>query len=182
MNDDNPWKIISSKIVYQNPWIKVREDTVVRPDGNAGIYGFMESKDSVMIVVLNDNNEVYFIRTFSYPVSSWSWELPGGGGDGEEAEDASRRELAEETGITASKWTFLGKTRVCNGLMTERMTLFLAQDLTFGKQIDSDDKELISSGKFVSFEEIDKMIKDGDVDDGQSITGLYLAQRWLATH
>lgn len=179
MNNDNPWKTLSSKIVYQNPWIKVREDAVLRPDGSEGIYGLMESKDSVMVVVLNEKNEVFLIRTFSYPVSSWSWELPGGGGEGEEAEIASKRELAEETGITADKWTFLGKTRVCNGLMTERMTVFLAQDLSFGDKTDSDDKDVISHGKFVSFKEIDAMIESGEIDDGQSMTGLFLAQRFL---
>lgn len=179
MNDNNPWKTLSSKTVYQNPWIKVREDSVVRPDGSEGIYGVMESKDSVMIVVLNDSNEVFLIRTFSYPVSSWSWELPGGGGEGEDAETASKRELAEETGITANKWTSLGKMRVCNGLMTERMTVFLAQDLSFGDKLDSDDKDLISHGKFVSFDEIDQMIDNGEIDDGQTMTGLFLAQRFL---
>lgn len=175
----NPWKTLASKTVYKNPWIRVREDSVVRPDGTKGIYGVMESKDSVMVVVLNEKNEVYLIRTFSYPTSSWSWELPGGGGEGEKAEAASKRELAEETGIIAKDWTFLGKTRVCNGLMTERMTIFLAQDLSFGKKVDSDDKHLISDGKFVSFHEIDTMIERGEIDDGQSMTGLFLAQRWL---
>lgn len=180
--NDNPWKTVSSKIVYQNPWIRVREDAVVRPDGSEGIYGVMESKDSVMVAVLNDKNEVYLIRTFSYPVSSWSWELPGGGGEGQDAEVASRRELIEETGITANQWDLLAKVRVCNGLMTERMTVFLARDLSFGDKQDADDKGLINDGKFVPFEEIDKMIATGEIDDGQTITGLYLAQRWLAKH
>jgi 8-oxo-dGTP pyrophosphatase MutT (NUDIX family) len=179
MNNDNPWKTLSSKIVYQNPWIKVREDAVVRPDGSDGIYGVMESKDSVMVVVLNDKNEVFLIRTFSYPVLSWSWELPGGGGEGEDAEIASRRELIEETGIRADRWDLLGQTRVCNGLMTEKMTTFLARNLSFGDKEDSDDKDFISHGKFVSFEEIDEMIEKGKIDDGQTMTGLFLAQRFL---
>lgn len=179
MNNDNPFKTLSSKIVYENPWIKIREDKIIRSDGSEGIYGLMESKDSVMIVVLNDQDEVYVIRTFSYPVSSWSWELPGGGGEGEDAEVASKRELAEETGIVANTWTNLGKTRVCNGLMTEKMTVFLAEDLAFGEKAASDDEDLITNGKFVSFEEIDEMIGRGDIDDGQSITGLFLAQRYL---
>lgn len=179
MTNDNPWKTLSSKTVYQNPWIRVREDAVVRPDGTEGIYGVMESKDSVMVVVLNDKSEVYLIRTFSYPVSEWSWELPGGGGEGEEAEAASKRELIEETGITAESWTFLGKTRVCNGLMTERMTVFLAQDLSFGEKVASDDADLVSEGKFVSLDAIDGMIQAGEIDDGQTMTALFLFQRWL---
>lgn len=179
MNNDNPWKTLSSKIVYQNPWIKIREDSVIKPDGDKGIYGLLESKDSVIVVVLNENNEVFLIRAFSYPASSWNWELPGGGGDDEDPEIASRRELAEETGILANKWTLLGKARVCTGLMTEEMTVFLAQDLSFGDKIDSDDKDLISHGKFFSFDKINKMIDTGGINDGQTMTGLFLAQRQL---
>jgi 8-oxo-dGTP pyrophosphatase MutT (NUDIX family) len=180
MNNDNPWKTVSSKTVYENPWMRVREDAVIRPDGSNGIYGVMESKDSVMVAVLNDKDEIFLIRTFSYPASSWSWELPGGGGEGEDAEAASRRELIEETGITADTWQLLGKARVCNGLMTEKMAVFLARDLSFGEQQAADDKDLISHGTFVSFAEVDAMIEKGEIDDGQTMTALYLVQRWLA--
>jgi 8-oxo-dGTP pyrophosphatase MutT (NUDIX family) len=159
--------------------MRVREDAVIRPDGTNGIYGVMESKDSVVIVALSKDNEVYLIRSFNYPVSTWSWGLPGGGGDDEHPEVASKRELAEETGITASTWTFLGKTRVSSGLMTEKMTVFLAEDFSFGERPEADDKDLISEGKFVSFEEIDQMIMRGEIDDAQTITGLYLALRWM---
>ena len=179
MRNDNPWKILSSRVAYENPWIKVREDKVIRPDGNDGIYGVMESKDSVVVVAVNDKNEVYLIYSFKYPVAQWSWGLPGGGGDGESAEKASKRELTEETGIIADKWTNLGSTRVSSGLMTERMSVLLAQDLTFGKQKIADDTETIDGGKFVSFEEADEMLARGEIDDAQTVTGLYLALRHL---
>lgn len=177
MTDHNPWKTLSSKTVYQNPWIRVREDEVVRPDGTDGIYGVIESKDSVVIATINDDGEVYLIRSFNYPASTWSWGLPGGGGEDEAPEIAAKRELVEETGITASKWTFLGKMRVSSGLMTEQMAVLLAQDLSFGERIEADDKDLISEGRFFSFEEIDDMIKRGEIDDTQTVTGLYLARR-----
>jgi 8-oxo-dGTP pyrophosphatase MutT (NUDIX family) len=179
MKNDNPWKTVSSKTVYQNPWMRVREDAVIRPDGSDGIYGVMESKNSVVIVALNNTNQVYIIRSFNYPVSTWSWGLPGGGGDDEDAIVASKRELVEETGIIAKEWSFLGETRVSSGLMTERMAVLLARNLSFGEQLNSDDKDLISGGKFVSFENIDEMIQNGEIDDAQTITGLYLALRWL---
>jgi len=181
MNDQNPWQTLSSKVVYQNPWMRVREDAVVRPDGTDGIYGVMESKDSVIVVALNDQDEVYLIHSFSYPVSSWSWGLPGGGGDNEEPEVAARRELVEETGITAKEWTSLGKMRVSSGLMSEQMAVLLARELSFGDRIESDDKDLITQGKFVSFDEIDDMLYKNEIDDSQTVTGLYLAQRWLAS-
>lgn len=180
MQNHNPLKTVSSKTVYKNPWMRVREDSVIRPDGSNGIYGVVESKDSVVIVAMNDLKEMYLIRSFSYPVSSWRWGLPGGGGDDEHPEVASKRELAEETGIIANKWTRLGKTRVSSGLMTERMTVYLAQDLTFGDRFDADDKGLIDQGKFVSAANIDAMIAADEIDDAQTITGIYLAQHWIS--
>ena len=80
MRTDNPWKILSSEIKYKNPWMRIREDKVITPLGTKGIYGVMESNDSVMIAVLNEKKELYLVRTFSYPAASWNWELPGGGG------------------------------------------------------------------------------------------------------
>ncbi len=179
MRSDNPWKVVTSKVVYQNPWMQVREDTVVTPTGDNGIYGVMESNDSVMITVLNDQNQLYLVRTFSYPSGSWNWELPGGGGDKQDPVEASKRELEEETGILANTWDRLGQTRVCNGFMTECMTTYLARDLSFNgdKEVSN---EQIEAATFFTMNKIDEMIENGDINDGQSITGIYLVQKWLA--
>lgn len=176
MRTDKPWKVLGSEIKYKNPWMQIREDKVITPLGTEGIYGVMESNDSVMIAVLNDKNELYLIRTFAYPAQSWNWELPGGGGDLQDQVEASRRELEEETGIIANSWDFLGKARVCNGFMTERMAVYLAQDLSFTgeKEVST---EQIDDAKFFSMEQVDAMIESGDINDAQSITGIHLAQK-----
>jgi len=178
MRTDNPWKILNSEIKYKNPWMRIREDRVVTPTGSEGIYGVMETNDSVMIAVLNSKDELYLIRTFAYPAQSWNWELPGGGGDNEDLIVASRRELEEEAGIRAETWEKLGTTRVCNGLMTEKMTVCLARDLTFDgtKEVSN---EQIDEGRFFSMSDIDKMVANGTINDAQSITGIHLAQKWL---
>jgi 8-oxo-dGTP pyrophosphatase MutT (NUDIX family) len=179
MNDKNPWRTISTKTVYKNQWMRVREDAVIRPDGSDGVYGVMESKDSVVIVALNELNEIYLIRSFKYPVSSWSWGLPGGGGDGEDLLVASKRELAEETGIIAKTWDFVGKLGVSSGLTTEKMSVFIARDLSFSNRPDADDAGLISEGRFMNLSQIDAMIEAGEIDDAQSVTGLYFALRFI---
>jgi 8-oxo-dGTP pyrophosphatase MutT (NUDIX family) len=178
MSADNPWKIVSSKTVYKNPWMRVREDTVVTPTGGDGIYGLVESNNSVIITVLNDKNELYLVHTFSYPAASWNWELPGGGGDKEDFLIASQRELEEETGILATTWGKLGETRVCNGFMTEHMITCVATDLSFTGEKEISDEQ-IDAAKFVSMNEVDAMVERGEINDGQSITGIHLVQKWL---
>lgn len=180
MSHDSPFKKVSSKIVYQNPWIKIHEDDVIRPDGSRGIYGYMESNNSVQVAAVNENRELYLVRVYRYPTDTWGWELPGGGGEGEEAIAASQRELAEETGITAKKWTLLGKPLVCNGLMTERQAVFLAEDITIGTRVSSDDDDLVTDGRFMSLTEIDQLIEEGDIDDGMTLTCLFLVNRHLS--
>jgi 8-oxo-dGTP pyrophosphatase MutT (NUDIX family) len=181
MKESNPWKLLSSRTVYQNPWVRVREDKVITPTGNEGVYGVMESNDSVMIVVLNDKHEVYLVRTFSYPAQSWNWELPGGGGDKQSPIAAAQRELEEETGIHATSWDKLGETRVCNGLMTERFTTYLARDVAFTGTKEQADEQ-ISEAMFVPLAKVYDMVASGEINDSQSMTGLFLLQRWLDTY
>lgn len=180
MNDTTPIKTKRSKTVYENPWIRVREDTTTRPDGSDGIYGVVESNDSVLVAVLNDNNQLLLQNSFSYPAQRWHWEVPGGGKEDDETLlETSKRELFEETGVIAQKWTLLGVTRVCDGIMTERMATYLAQDIKHDKIPHSDDAGLIRDKKFFDLDDIYEMIQSGDIDEGQTLTSLYLVERYL---
>lgn len=182
MNSKNPYQVVSTKIMYENPWMRVREDAVIRPDGTNGIYGIMESDDSVVIVALNNHAEVYLVKSYSYPAAAWSWTLPGGGGNKEHPMKAAKRELAEETGIVASEWVSLGKTRIAGGIITERTTFILARDVSLERRPAADDSYVVGEGKFVAIDRIGAMIDRGEIDDCQSITGIYLAQRWLTRY
>ena len=173
-----PIKTTGSSVVYQNPWITIHEDSTLLPSGKEGIYGYMESKDSVMVAVLNDNQEVYLVRAFRYPSKSWGWEFPGGGGEGEELTVAARREVEEETGIRSRHCEKIGESLVCNGLMTERMTTCVAYDISFDGNQDLAD-EALTDMRFFSQDEILEMVDSGEINDGQTITGIFYLQRWL---
>src|SRR5689334_3670051 len=96
---DNPWKTLRSRPVYENAWIKVREDEVVRPDGKPGIYGVISPQGyAIGVVPLHEDGTVTLVGQFRYPMNEYSWEIPEGACPFDEAPvDAARRELREET-------------------------------------------------------------------------------------
>jgi ADP-ribose pyrophosphatase len=123
----NPWKTVASRIAYQNSWIRVREDQVLRPDGNPGIYGVVEIPASVGIVALNERDEIALAGQWRYTVNRYSWEIPRGGSDGHpDLLEVAKRELAEEAGVQARHWQLLTKVDVCNGVTDDVQHLFLA--------------------------------------------------------
>lgn len=172
----NPFEVIDSKIVYKNPWIKVREDVTLRKNGNKGIYSVIETGDSNIIIAVNSEQKICLIETYRHPIGQWVWELPGGGNDGDDPLAGAQRELKEETGLATKNWHILGKTRVCNGLSTEYQTNLLAIDVD--GQINQLEDE-IRTIKFVSLLEIDRMILSGEMSDNQGMTALYLYKKWL---
>lgn len=177
MNDDKPFQVTGTRIAYENLWIKVHEDAILRKNGKSGIYGYMEVKESVVVVAVNDQDEVCLVESYRHPFGEWYWELPGGGGEGDNLVLASKRELEEETGIVADEWHVLGRARVCNGLSTEWQTNVLARNLSYGDYTQQEDET--RARKFVHIEGLDEMIRIGKFQDNQSIAALYMYKLWL---
>ena len=177
MNDEKPFEVQSSRIAYENPWIKVREDKILRKNGTEGIYGFLEVGESVCVVAVDSDERICLVESYRHPFNRWFWELPGGGGDGENLISASKKELQEETGIIAAEWTNLGRGRVCNGLSTEYQTNILATKLEVHDFVQQEDET--RGRKFVSLDELDTLIANGEVNDNQSITALYMYKNLL---
>lgn len=180
---EHPIVAVSSRIAYQNLWITIREDKTLRAGDKKGIYGVVKTPDSVITAAINDKNEIYVIYGYSYPTDTWSWQIPGGGGDGEEPKIAARRELFEETGIVAERFELLGKLIVCCGLLGERMDVVVATNLKQeNRPNDTDDRDSITEGKFVSLAEVERMVNSGEICDSQTTSALYLVEKWIKKH
>jgi 8-oxo-dGTP pyrophosphatase MutT (NUDIX family) len=127
---NNPWTTSSRRWVYENPWIRVREDQVVKPDGSPGIYGVVCTRPAVGVVALDDSGRVLLVEQWRYPLGRPSLEIPTGGSEpDEDVEAAARRELSEEAGVVAARWVGLGTIDTSNGVSDEVGHLFLATGL-----------------------------------------------------
>lgn len=171
-----PFEVKSTKIVYQNPWLKVREDSVIRPNGEKGIFGVIEVGEGITVVALNDKHEVYLTQEFKYANNTNNWEVPSGGLEkGETPLEAAKRELEEEVGLIAKKWTPLGKYHPLTMILKAPSYFFLAEDLEEGQR-GQEEKELIQIEK-VPLEKAVAMAVNGDINHSGSIIALLLTAR-----
>ena len=175
----NPWRVRGSRRIYQNPWIAVREDHVIRPDGKDGIYGVVEFQSFALgVVPVTEDGDTFLVGQWRYPLGLYSWEIPEGGGALHLPPLVSaQRELAEETGITAHTWTDLGLFHLSNSVTDEAGRVFLAQGLTLGKAEPEGDEVL--TVRRLPLSEAYNMALSGEITDGVSIIGLARAVRFL---
>src|SRR5918999_6581096 len=116
----SPWRTVSSRRVYENPRISLRGDQVVRPDGEPGIYGVVHYKNVAVGILAVEDDHVYLVGQYRYPLEMYSWEIPEGGcPEGEEPLGAARRELREETGLEATSWRKLGEAGLSKSVADE---------------------------------------------------------------
>ena len=169
----NPWKTRSEKIVYENPWIRVEEHQVINPAGGNGIYGKVHFKNKAIgIVALDNENNTWLVGQFRYPLNEWSWEIPEGGGPLESDVLASaKRELKEETGLTASHWSEVGRMHLSNSVSDEEGFIFLAEGLEAGEAALEETEADMKVWKLPFSKALD-MVICGEITDSLSVMGI----------
>ncbi len=168
----NPWTRRSRRVVYDNPWITVQHDEVTRPDGQPGIYGLVHFKNRAIGVVARDRDgRVVLVGQHRYPLDLYSWEIPEGGGLLEDDPlAAAQRELREETGLSAQRWTKLGTAHLSNSVSDEEAIYYLAEELTQGQAEPEGSEELAL--RWVPFAEALRMVQAGEITDALSMIAL----------
>ncbi len=170
----NPWTTLESRLVYRNPWITLREDQVLRPDGQPGIYGVVETRLAAGVLALTPEEELYVVGQFRYTMNEYSWEIIEGGTETDEtALEAAKRELREEAGLVAEHWEPLGgEIHVSNCHSSERGYVFVATGLSEVEACPDETEDL--QVRKIPFDEALRMVEQGEIKDGIAMIGILL--------
>ncbi len=176
----NPWRVLASAVQYQNPWISVREDQVLNPAGGPGIYGVVSMKNKAIgIIPVDAEGNTWLVGQYRYPLNEYSWEIPMGGGPVElDVLESAQRELREETGLLAARWTRIARLHTSNSVTDEEGFVYLAEELTLG-ETEPEETEDLRLWKLPLAEAV-RMAMDDRITDGISVAGLLKAERILA--
>jgi ADP-ribose pyrophosphatase len=171
-------RTLSSREVYRNAWLRLREDEIERSNGTRGIYGVVE-KDDCAIIIPIEGDTVYLIEQFRYTIQQRALELPQGGWETADVdpEELARGELREETGLTAATMTFLGSMWIAYGFARQRQHVFLATGLTpAGADPDSEEHDLVL--RLTLIVDFERMLLDGTIGDSSTVAAWGLYRLW----
>jgi 8-oxo-dGTP pyrophosphatase MutT (NUDIX family) len=161
---------LASRIVYQNRWMRVREDAIRRSDGREGVYGVVEKPDFVVIAPI-ENGLIHLVEQYRYPVQQRYWELPQGSWEDQPGTDPvvlARAELREETGLSAAVLIEAGYLHVGYGYSTQGYHVYLASGFTNGERdLDVEEAGLIT--RAFALADVERMICDGTIRDATTI-------------
>jgi 8-oxo-dGTP pyrophosphatase MutT (NUDIX family) len=169
--EENPFQVRSKRDVYENAWIRVTENEVIRPDGKPGVYGVVHFKNRAVGVIAYEDGKLWLVGQHRFPLDLYSWEIPEGGSpEGETLEETARRELAEETGLRARRLERIVELHLSNSVTDEYGVVFLARDLTPG-EARPEGTERLSLAE-VTLEEAYRRVTEGEITDSLSVAGI----------
>ncbi|CAH0991078.1 ADP-ribose pyrophosphatase [Sinobacterium norvegicum] len=173
MEKFGPWQRISRDKVYDNQWITIYHDEVVTPGGSEGVYGIVSFKNiAIGIIPLDDNGHSWLVSQYRYALGRREYEIPmGGSPEGEDFLLAGQRELREECGIRAEKWTPLLQLNTTNSVSDELGQVFVAEQLSFGQQQLEDSEADLQLHK-LPFKTIYQWVLDGKIMDSISVAAV----------
>jgi len=175
---EKKWTTHSSEEKYDNRWINVTEFQVTNPSGTPGIYGKVHFKNKAIgVVPVDADGNTWLVGQFRYTLNEWSWEIPEGGGPlNEDPIEAAKRELKEETGMQANRWSVLLRIHTSNSVTDEEGIVFLAEELTHGESELEETEADLKVWKLPLTQAV-KMVANGEITDSMSMAGLLMIAR-----
>lgn len=169
---DNPWTTLSVRKVYSNPWLELWEERCLDPSGQPALYGKVSFRTkAVGIIPIDDTEHTWLVGQYRYPLNQYSWEIPMGGSPHPvPVLETARRELREETGITAHRWEQILFVHTSNSVTDEEGYVFTAEDLDYG-ETEFESTEKIELRRLPVREAL-RMAMEGEITDSISVAGL----------
>jgi 8-oxo-dGTP pyrophosphatase MutT (NUDIX family) len=171
-NEKNTWETLKTEVKLDTPWITVTKHDIINPAGKPGIYGKVHFKNiAIGILPLDKNFDTWLVGQWRYPLGQYSWEIiEGGGPHGVDPIESAKRELKEETGIIAKKYTELCRIHTSNSVTDEYGIIYLAQSLSFSEAEPEESEDL--TVKKVSFNTAFEMVMNGEITDSLSMAAI----------
>jgi 8-oxo-dGTP pyrophosphatase MutT (NUDIX family) len=173
---------LASREIYRNPWMRLREDDILRSNGQRGIYGVVE-KDEAAIILPIEGDRIWIVEQFRYTIQERAWELPQGGWEMavDNPEELARGELREELGLEAATMTCLGSMWIAYGFTRQKQHVFLAAGLKHVER-EPDPEEHDMCFRSVPISEFEQMMLDGVIRDTCTLAAWALYLMWKARH
>lgn len=170
--EKNPWTTLNKELVYESPWISVEHHNVLNPSGNPGTYSVVQFKKlAIGVVPLDEHNNTWIVGQYRYPLNTYTWEIPEGGGDRNEAPvESAKRELLEECGIIAQEYIPIQQLQLSNSATDEVAFLFVAKQLRFTAAQPEENEQLVV--RKIHFDELFKMVETGEITDSLSVAAV----------